>query len=449
MQPKPYPYQLEGVEFLRSTQRALLADQTGLGKSVQALLALQEGPALIICPKVLFGEWSYHLQMWLPDWKLWSVRDTDRPGWDMFFLGDNRRTIGIINYAIVNRFKAPLLKAGFKTVIVDEAHYVKNRQAARAKAVRLIARRSERVFLLTATPPLEKPEEMWHLLCILQPKVYTSYWKWFGRHVKFWVNPKTGGKVPSGVRDMEAYSKEIEPHMLRRERAGLLDLPPLLWKKEPVILTETEMRIYNSVKEGRLRDTAGEVIDVPNVLALITILRKLATGSRLVSGGAEGDLCKIYLLLVKASSLKTQYIVFTHFRETKRLVMEALRENDVSVTDVDDLETWKAGGAQALVDTCYKGGVGLNLQQASDLFYLEPPNGYPTWIQSQGRIRRPDSYKGTQFIWRMYAKDTVDEYLWKHLHRLGIRATETALAIEVLKDLRRQQHEEQTEERET
>ena len=79
--PKIYPFQKTGAEFLRSRRRAILADQMGLGKSAQALAAIDEKKAaLVIAPPVVLGSWYDEARRWRPDLRvtLW------RPPYSIF-----------------------------------------------------------------------------------------------------------------------------------------------------------------------------------------------------------------------------------------------------------------------------------------------------------------------------------------------------------------------------
>jgi len=62
-----------------------------------------------------------------------------------------------------------------KIVIADEAHYLKNLQALRTKKLSPILKQCKRVILLTGTPALSKPKELYNLLSCLRPDVYFSF----------------------------------------------------------------------------------------------------------------------------------------------------------------------------------------------------------------------------------------------------------------------------------
>lgn len=436
-----FPFQTVGINFLVEHQRALLGDEMGLGKTVQALRAFDSGPALVVCPKALILEWYLAIKQWQPDWKVYSVKKTDDRGWWQLGGKVGLHSVGLINYASLHKYIERISKVPFKTLVIDEAHFVKNRKTRRSKGVAQLARKIKRVFLLTGTPPLARPHEMWHLLHLLSPNSFKSYWRFFDRHVAYWVLPSTGGKVPIGIRDAEDFAAELSPWMLRRLRAEVLDLPQLFKNAIPGLLCEKERGVYDLVLRGHVRDTEGELIDFPNILAKLTVLRKLATSSYLVTDTRPIRVAKVDMLLEKVKNLSTPFIVFTHFVATKQIVGDALSNAGIGYVNYDGLSRWREGLCQAFVETYYKGGLGLNLQRASDLFLLEPPRGRTDLEQAIGRIRRPGGYEGTQFVWRIYAHETVDEHFWRHLDKLGENAREVELALAVWRDVVRERRE--------
>lgn len=432
-----FNFQEDGVRFLSSRGRVGLFDEMGLGKSVQALSSLAESgdvrPALIICPKSLISEWILHVREWLPGWQPYLAAETNEEGWQALNSEAGLRSIGLINYASLHKLPQPL--PYWSVVIVDEAHYVKNRKAQRSRWVRSLTRngRCERVFLLTGTPYLYQPHEMWHLLHVIDSRTFSSYWRFFTRHVKYWTGPNNA-KIPTGVRDLEVYLEDVGPYFLRRRKAEVLqDLPPLIINRLPAQLGPNQRKMYDTVLNEKLVTPEGEPYNFPNILAKLTALRKLATSPYVVDPDlGDDEHPKVDVLSEKINSLTTPAVVFTHFRRTKELVLKRLSPR---ATDLRGLEAWREGGYQVLVDTTYKGGLGLNLQNASDAFFIEPPSGHVFKVQAEARLQRPGGKHDSYTIWRMYSEDTIDVHFWTHLQRLGAEAREVDLAWAVWNSL--------------
>lgn len=163
-------FQREGVKFvLRNGGRALLGDEMGLGKTVQALAVLSayrdEWPVLIVCPSSLRESWSIAIQEWLgvPENKIRVVhsgKDADQTRLGSFdFL--------VISYNFLDKMD---LEQKFNMTIVDESHYLKDPSAKRTRAAMPILKQSKRCLLLTGTPALNRPKEIFTQLSCLVPK---------------------------------------------------------------------------------------------------------------------------------------------------------------------------------------------------------------------------------------------------------------------------------------
>jgi SNF2 family DNA or RNA helicase len=151
------PHQIETVRrVLRHFRgRVLLADEVGLGKTIEACLLLREyllrGIAkrvLILTPTPLVSQWSEELQskfgleFLVPP----RTRAADSPN----FWHDHDRVLTSINFAKMKRRAQAVAAAPWDLVIVDEAHHCKNRRTLNWQLVNSLQRRH--LFLLTATP---------------------------------------------------------------------------------------------------------------------------------------------------------------------------------------------------------------------------------------------------------------------------------------------------------
>ena len=152
---------------LRAAARGatFLADEQGLGKTVQALAALEEDgafPAVVICPASLKLNWEREAQHWLPHRSVAVVSGTGTvaPAADMT----------IVNYDIVHAHRARLALRKPRALVLDESHYVKNPRAKRTQAVRRLAESLPRDALrlaLTGTPVMNHADELIAQLRIL------------------------------------------------------------------------------------------------------------------------------------------------------------------------------------------------------------------------------------------------------------------------------------------
>jgi len=123
----------------------LLADEPGLGKTAQALLAAQAAdafPLLCVVPNVVKTNWAREAKHWIPQRSV-TVINGDGETVDGF------ADVFVINYEILDRHAAWLGRLGFRGMVVDEAHFIKNKSSQRSQHVLAI---SDRIRQRTARP---------------------------------------------------------------------------------------------------------------------------------------------------------------------------------------------------------------------------------------------------------------------------------------------------------
>ena len=235
---EPLPYQSEGIDFLRSNKVALLADDPGLGKTAQALLALPEKAAvLVLCPKVAKGVWKAELEKWRAG--EWSVSIPPRKG---SFRAPRQGEVVITTYDSLPLPEPDLEPQNF-VLIADEAHLVKNPKATRSKSFRAWCRVLEpcgsRIWMLTGTPMPNNPIELWSLLAYtrLAGIAYKNKEGFLKAFQGRWVETNFGGEYRWGNPTPEA-AKGFNKVALRRRREEVLkDLPPKFYQEVSVPIT--------------------------------------------------------------------------------------------------------------------------------------------------------------------------------------------------------------------
>ena len=139
------PHQSQVVEAAADGHRTfLLADEPGLGKTAQALLAAQAAnayPLLAVVPNVVKTSWAREAQMWTPNHPV-TVIHSDGETVDAF------SDIVVVNYDILDRHVGWLGTHGFRAMVVDEAHFIKNKSSQRSRNVLELSSRSVRAPLV-------------------------------------------------------------------------------------------------------------------------------------------------------------------------------------------------------------------------------------------------------------------------------------------------------------
>lgn len=223
-----FDYQDVGATFLSGKTHALLADEMGLGKTVQAIRGLDRihaDRALIVCPSVARINWAREFEMWSVLKPNLSI---------MTKLTDVPPATGhvICSFDYMTKNFAQLRKLKWKALIIDEAHFLKSHEAARAKAImgaQGVIRSAERCWLLTGTPAPNHPGELWILLYTFGV-TQLSYDAFINRYCI--VRPTTYGlKIVSAKVEMIPELRQLlSKIMLRRLKKDVMkELPPITY----------------------------------------------------------------------------------------------------------------------------------------------------------------------------------------------------------------------------
>lgn len=181
-----FPYQREGVErAIQCNGRLFLCDEMGLGKSLQSIAvsdyyATPETKQLVVCPSYLRHNWKREYETWtdIDPTKIQLIMKTKTP------LDPNASHV-VISYDLAVRKIAEIAAVKWTTVVVDECHYVKSRKAKRTKALTPVLQKAEHLLLLSGTPALSRPEELFSQLHALLPRTFKAFSKFAFRYCDF------------------------------------------------------------------------------------------------------------------------------------------------------------------------------------------------------------------------------------------------------------------------
>jgi superfamily II DNA or RNA helicase len=246
------PHQAQVVTAAAEGHRTfLLADEPGLGKTAQALLAAQAAnayPLLVVAPNVVKTNWARETSLWTPNHPA-TVVHSDGEDIDAF------ADVVVVNYELLDRHVGWLGRLGFRGMVVDEAHFIKNKTSKRSRHVLQVSReireRMARPLLmaLTGTPLINDIED------------FLAIWEFLG-----WIDEKQPG--PSLIAELEdigltpadadfypaARTAVIDQGIVRRRKADVAaDIPPRRVADLPVELEGALGRSIRAAEEALAR----------------------------------------------------------------------------------------------------------------------------------------------------------------------------------------------------
>lgn len=216
-----FDYQKVGADFLCDNPAAFLADEQGLGKTLQVIAACDKlglTKVVVICPAIAKINWRREFERW----------------------GTVEREVKVFSYDKITQSKEvrnEIAKFEPDVLVLDEAHYLKNRTAKRTKYIYGqycrgdgLVRFADRVWLLSGTPLPSNVSDMWtHLRAIWQyPLNFTDFTTYF---CKTWCGSFGLQILGNKTERMTEFKTVLKAIMLRRKSEIVLkDLPPIWWQ---------------------------------------------------------------------------------------------------------------------------------------------------------------------------------------------------------------------------
>jgi SNF2 family DNA or RNA helicase len=435
-----YPHQIEAVRkvILECRGRALLADEVGLGKTIEAGLILREyfergeiQRCFVVVPASLTAQWQGELKQ--------------KFGFE-FEIITNPSEVEKTPFAIMSldtakgqKYRQLFSQLHFDLVIVDEAHKLKNKKTQNYQFVKGLC--AKYMLLLTATPIQNDLVELFNLIYLIAPGSLGTMQKF----KKQYIHP-VNKRLPLNV---DTLKRRLAPFMIRNNRAlTQLKLPPRRVVFKQVELGELERVVYNKLTSF-IRSYYYVVSSKKQFLNQLTLMlfQKLITSSPMaladsmqnmvVKGGLDTEVEKSFLEMIDiCSKVKSpakfevvrdlltneladeKVLIFTQFRTTQRQLRAYLKEAGIDPILFNGEMTLKKKD-QAIEDfrnekrvliSTDSGAEGRNVQFARYMINFDFPWNPMKVEQRIGRIHRLGQ-KYETFILNLCTVNTIEEHI--------------------------------------
>ncbi len=440
------PYQLAGIEYIDSHAGvALIGDEMGLGKTIQLLgyanLHPELRPILIVCPASLKRNWANEVEKWLVF------------GANVQILKSNREinpaaNVVVVNYDILQRHLDELLEREFQLVCFDEAHYLKNKAALRTKAGLRLMRTIPRKILLTGTPILNRPLEIFPIANALCPAVFAKEFqfglRYCGGH-KDTIYLRGGHGNTREVWNFDGASNLAELNerlrtncMVRRLKKDVLkDLPA---KRRILVPLESNdsgvVKLYQDAEKAQAKAKAkAEKIKAKIAAAVVDDDEKaklIAELDNFLSRSVEAFFTEIVKLRKQAALAKLDHaleifadaaqqgkiVIFAHHHEVIDRLTEGLTERGFGVVTLTgetppDLrqgiidQFQKDDKIQVFIGSLHAASQGITLTAASNVYFLEIDWTPAICLQAEDRCHRIGQKDSVSCYYLLLA-DTVE-----------------------------------------
>ena len=437
-----YDFQKDGIKFgIERKGRILLADEMGVGKTVQAigiaLMYKEEWPVLIICPSSLKFVWRDEILKWIPDINDDKINiQIFKSSKDYFKCGVK---IYIMSYDLTVKLEDKITEKNFKFIIADEAHYMKSPDAKRTKCLMPIIKRSKRVILITGTPILAKPVELYPLLTMLRPDLFHNF-KEFGNR---YCDPKRNffGMDWTGSSNPKELNYILRHIMIRRLKKEVMNqLPP---KKRQKVEIQTDPKVIKQIQAINL--SSEKIIEKINELNNSQINPNLVTYvnpekpeddnenllnlfNKVYNLSAEAKISGVKEYIHYLIDNKCKFLIFAHHmkmldgieEEVKKLKVDYIRIDGKVKLEKRQEYVYKYQHDETClvailsITACY---TGITLTAASTVVFSELHMTPAVMIQAEDRAHRIGQEHECVNIHYLYGPDTIDEVLFRMLNQ--------------------------------
>jgi SNF2 family DNA or RNA helicase len=433
---QPLPHQLEVAKQVVENMngKAILADEVGLGKTIEAGLVLKEymirglvKKILILVPASLVSQWAFELNT---KFHIPAVAQKKSYVWEQCDC-----VVSSIDTAKRSPHREIIYEQNYDLVIIDEAHKLKNHKTKNYEFVQNLKKKF--CLLLTATPIQNRIDEIFHLVSLLKPGH-------LGNESFFMDKYKKGDR---SINDDEHLRNLVNKVMIRNRRADT----GIEWTKRHVQtvlidFSKQERDLYDSLQT--LRDSANPVANVG--FSLMTLQREACSSREAVYYTLKNMLKKqedpsplyqekIAFLIKKIEAvtnnskaektleliknINDKVIIFTEYRATQLYLQWFLRQNGINSVPFrggfkrgkkDWMRELFQKHVQVLIAT-EAGGEGINLQFCHHMINFDLPWNPMRLEQRIGRVHRLGQTDDVH-IYNFATKNTVEDHILKLLY---------------------------------
>lgn len=409
------PYQLDGVKFAEAANaRCLIADQQGLGKTVQAAVLLKLhledlAPCVIVTKARVKLQMVREMMRWTTSKKVQAIftsKEIAIPGFDII----------VTTYDMLKN-PAVFESVKIKSLILDECQQIKNHLSGRAKAVQELVKSHEieHIVGLSGTPIKNNAGEYFTILNLLDPMRFPQYQRYLDKYCDLFNNG-WGNKV-GGLKNPEQFHADTKHIIIRRTKEEVLpDLPAKQRTFEHVELDRKLNKAYAAALQELDDLMYSDDIEASERSSMqIAIMTKL----RKITGISKVPDCVDFVIDFLESSTE-KITIFAHHHSTVDLLQAQLNQylqlNSLSPClmltagspEGIDLK-FRDSDARVMIASTLAAGEGLNLQFCSNAIMLERQWNPANEEQAEDRHHRYGQ-ENPVLITYMIASGTIDEF---------------------------------------
>ena len=455
---KPYAHQLEALEKSWAQDTYALFMEMGTGKSkvlVDNIAMLYDRgairAALVVAPKGVYKNWDeIEFPVHLPDHVehtkvLWEPNITKKKQVELDTLFDDKGDLKILimNVEAFSTSKGLDFARRFLNIFVgraligiDESTTIKNPTAKRTKNILSIGNLAKYRRILTGSPVTKSPLDLYSQCEFLDPYHlgHQSYYSFRARYANM-IDRNFGGRrvqIVGSYRRLPELTEKLQKFSYRVLKEECLDLPPKVFTKRIVELTDEQKKIYAQMKRMAIAELDGKVMSTMNVMTQLMRLHQVTCGHFKADDETITELKsnRINSLLELLDETEGKVIIWANYRADIKNIVTALKKayGEASTVEyhggVDStlrqehiaLFQQKNGPTRYFVGNAQTGGYGITLTAASTVVYYSNSYDLEKRLQSEDRAHRIGQTGSVTYV-DLMAENTIDERIVKALRK--------------------------------
>lgn len=445
-----WEHQKTAIERAKSKDFYALFFEMGTGKTLTCIKILQEKfienakilKTLILCPPIVIQNWKDEFKRYSPISPANIILLEGSSKKRAKLIRDNKRNcIMVTNYEtlLMKECFSELVNWGVEALVADESHKLKDYRAKRTKLATILAERAKYRFLLSGTPVLNSPMDLFTQFKILDGG------KTFGKNFFAFRNTYFYDKnllLPYNVKfpnwaakkdTKDKIQKAISSCGMRVKKSECLDLPPLLRVKIPVEMSADQKKAYEEMKKDFVTYLNGDACVAELALTKALRLQQIVSGFAVVGDNEKKNVrldnprAKALEELLSALCMDSKVIVWAVFKENYETIREVCNKLKLKYVEVHGSisaskkqEAVKAfqeySARKVFIGHPGSGGIGINLVQAKYSIFYSRGFSLENDLQAEARNYRGGSEMHDKITrYDLYCKDTIDEIILEAL----------------------------------
>ena len=453
---KPYEHQLQALEKSWAQDTYALFMEMGTGKSkvlVDNIAMLYDRGAvrgaLIIAPKGVYKNWNdiefpthmpehveYTKVLWEP-----NITKKKQHELDTLFVDDDKLKVLIMNVEAFSTLKGLDFAHSFLNIFVgraligiDESTTIKNPTAKRTKNILKIADLAKYRRILTGSPVTKSPLDLYSQCEFLDPYHlgHQSYYSFRARYANM-IDRNFGGRrvqIVGSYRRLPELTEKLEKFSYRVLKEDCLDLPPKVFTKRIIELTDEQKKVYAQMKREAVAELEGKVMSTMNVMTQLMRLHQVTCGHFKADDDTITEIKnnRIDSLLELLEETEGKVIIWANYRADIKNIVAALKKayGEASTVEYhggvdptlrqDNIAQFqqKNSPTRYFVGNAQTGGYGITLTAANTVVYYSNNYDLEKRLQSEDRAHRIGQTGSVTYV-DLIAEDTIDERIVKAL----------------------------------